>query len=196
MKSLAVACATAALIALTGCSTKTTTDFKKPQTDCVVEGAEAPSWVCGNEQSPPMGTYLGVGSAPTSKLGYGFSVREAVADARSNLAQRIETTIKDKIERFARSTGVQKNEVADKVSSQVSKQVAKVTLNDSKQIRSWQHPDNGALFVMVSVSEDSVNREAKNGVLSSYKNNDALWQQIQSKEALKELEAEFQPKPL
>lgn len=182
------------LIALTGCTTKKSVDYQKPQSECEIDGISAPSWVCGNDQSPPGGVYLGIGSAPMSKLGYGFTVREAAADARSNLAQRIETSIKDKIERFARSTGVQKNEVADKVSTQVSKQVAKVTLNDSKQIRSWQHPENGALFVMVSVSEENVNREAKSGVLSSYKNNDALWQQIQSKEALAELEAEFHKK--
>lgn len=178
------------VLLLSGCSTKQP-DISKAQAECVIQGEEAPNWVCGNDQKIDGNLFYSVGSASTSKLGYSFTLREANADARSNLAQRVETEVKDKIERFARSTGVEKNEVADKVSTQVSKQVAKVTLTDSTQIRSWEHPKSGALFVMIAVDKNNVNHAAKQGLLSSYKNDSALWQQLQSEKALKGLEEEF-----
>ena len=181
---------TASLLLLSGCSTKQP-EIAKAQTDCIIQGEDAPTWVCGNDQKIADNMYYGVGSASMSKIGYGYTSREANADARSVLAQRIETEIKDKIEHFSRSTGVASNEIADKVSTQVSKQVAKVSLSDSKQIRSWEHPKNGSLFVMLSVEKNNVNRAARQGVLSSFKNNDAQWQQLQSKEAIEGLEKEF-----
>lgn len=182
-------------VVFTGCSSKEPESIKA-QAECQINGSEAPLWVCGNsDPNVNLPIYTAVGSAPMSKIGYSFSVREAEADARSNLAQRVETEVKDKIERFARSTGVASNEVADKVSTQVSKQVSRITLSDSKQIRTWQHPEDKTLFVMISVDRNNVNRSAKQGVLSSFKNDDALWQQFQSEKALKGLEEEFKDKP-
>ena len=182
--------ATALMATLTGCGDKKPTaaeeeaDFR-----CRIDGQLAPEWSCGNAGFD--GAVTAVGSAPLSKLGQGFSRREALANGRSNLAQQIQTTVKDKVELFTRATGVGGAEVADKVSTQVSKQVAKVTLNGSKQMKMWQNPANNSLYVLVGVSEDSLNQEVKNQVKSSYKNDNALWQQFQSKNALEALEKEF-----
>ncbi len=182
--------ATALMASLTGCGDKKPTaaaeeaDFR-----CRIDGQLAPEWSCGNAGLD--GTVTAVGSAPLSKLGQGFSRREALANGRSNLAQQIQTTVKDKVELFTRATGVGGAEVADKVSTQVSKQVAKVTLNGSKQMKMWQNPANNSLYVLVGVSEDALNQEVKNQVKSSYKNDNALWQQFQSKNALEALDKEF-----
>ena len=182
--------ATALMASLTGCGDKKPTaaaeeaDFR-----CRIDGQLAPEWSCGNAGLD--GTVTAVGSAPLSKLGQGFSRREALANGRSNLAQQIQTTVKDKVELFTRATGVGGAEVADKVSTQVSKQVAKVTLNGSKQMKLWQNPANNSLYILVGVSEDSLNQEVKNQVKSSYKNDNALWQQFQSKNALEALDKEF-----
>lgn len=156
---------------------------------CRINDTLAPEWACGNESVE--GAITAVGSAPMSKLGEGFSRREAIANGRSNLAQQIQTLVKDKVETFSRSTGVGGDEVADKVSTQVSKQVAKVTLNGSKQIKRWQDPTNNDIYVLIGVSESAMNQEIKNSVKSSYKNDNALWQQFQSKQALESLEKEF-----
>jgi len=174
-------------------------DDAKPSTDastaeqgdfrCRIDSQLAPEWACGNAGLE--GAVTAVGSAPLSKLGYGFSTREAMANGRSNLAQQIQTLVKDKVETFSRSTGVGGDEVADKVSTQVSKQVAKVTLNGSKQKKSWQNPANGDVYILVGVSENTLNKEVKEQVKSSYKNDNALWQQFQSKQALESLEKEF-----
>ena len=186
-KMLTSAALAALLVAgFTGCSKEA-----KPEDDfrCKIDNVLAPEWACGS--AGVEGAVTAVGSAPLSKLGQGFSRREAMANGRSNLAQQIQTLVKDKVETFARSTGVGGSEVADKVSTQVSKQVAKVTLNGSKQMKFWQHPTNKDIHVLVGVSENSLNQEVKEQVKSSYKNDNALWQQFQAKNALESLEKEF-----
>lgn len=177
------------LVGMTGCSSKEEkVKPAEPVAECVVEGVKAPEWVCGSSDVP--GYYTSVGGAPFSKLGLSFSRREALANGRSNLAQQIESEVKDKVATFAQSTGVGDSEVADKVSTQVSKQVAKVTLKGSKQIKYWQAPSK-EIYLLVAVPESTVNQEVKNQVASSYKNDNALWQQFQAKNAMNELEKEF-----
>lgn len=175
----------------TGCADKAAGVSAEEKADfrCRINNVLAPEWACGNESVD--GAITAVGSAPMSKLGEGFSRREAIANGRSNLAQQIETLVKDKVETFSRSTGVGGDEVADKVSTQVSKQVAKVTLNGSKQIKRWQDPTNNDIYVLIGVDEGAMNQEIKNGVKSSFKNDNALWQQFQSKQALESLDKEF-----
>jgi hypothetical protein len=175
----------------TGCADKASGVNAEEQADfrCRINNVLAPEWACGNEGAD--GAITAVGVAPMSKLGEGFSRREAIANGRSNLAQQIQTLVKDKVETFTRSTGVGGDEVADKVSTQVSKQVAKETLSGSKQIKRWQDPTNSDIYVLMGVDENAVNKEAKNSVKSSYKNDNALWQQFQSKQALESLDKEF-----
>lgn len=187
--SLFLAAALAATF--TGCADKKPTTSAQEDADfrCRIDSQLAPEWACGN--ASPDGAIAAVGSAPLSKLGQNFSRREAMASARSNLAQQIQTLVKDKVELFTRATGVGGAEVADKVSTQVSKQVAKVTLNGSKQMKYWQNPSTQDIYVLVGVSESAMNQEVKNSVKSSFKNDDALWQQFQSKQALESLEKEF-----
>ncbi len=187
-KIITMAALSAALmVGISGCGG----DTPKPEDDfkCRIEGSLAPEWACGN--ATVEGAITAVGSAPLSKLGQGFSRREAMANGRSNLAQQIQTLVKDKVETFTRATGVGSAEVADKVSTQVSKQVAKVTLKGSKQIKFWQHPTTKDIFVLMSVAESSMNEEVKRSVASSFKNDNALWQQFQSKNALEALDKEF-----
>ena len=181
-----VALSAAIILTSTGCSDKD----PKPNFECTIEGSLAPEWACGNSVGLE-GVLTAVGSAPLSDLGQGFSRREAMANGRSNLAQQIQTLVKDKVDSFTRSTGVGTREVADKVSSQVSKQVAKVSLQGSKQVKFWQHPSTKDIFVLMSVSENSMNEEAKRRVKSSFKNDEALWQQFQAKNALESLDKEF-----
>ena len=58
----------------------------------------------------------------------------------------------------------------------------------------WNAP-SGAIYMLVTVPESSVNQEVKkaykNTVDSSFQNNNALWQQFQSKQALENLDKEF-----
>ncbi|MBU1659337.1 LPP20 family lipoprotein [bacterium] len=159
----------------------------EPDFRCKQENVLAPKWTC-----IPMveGAYAGVGVAPKSAAGMGFMQREALANGRSNLAQQIKSQVKDKVETFTRATGAGDQETVDKVTTAVSKQVAKVDLQGSKMTDSWTSP-SGSLYLLVTVPESTVNGEVKNAVKSSFKNDQALWQQFQSKNALEGLEKEF-----
>lgn len=160
---------------------------EEPDFRCKQENVLAPKWTC-----VPMveGAYAGVGIAPKSAAGMGHMRRVALANGRSDLAQQIQTQVKDKVEAFTRTTGVGDNETVDAVTTAVTKQVAKVDLQGSKGVDAWTAP-SGALYMLVTVKEDVVNGEVKNAVKTSFKNDQALWQQFQSKQALEGLEKEF-----
>ncbi len=185
LSSIALAGLVAATI--TGCGgaapeVKEEADFR-----CKQENVLAPKWTC-----VPMveGAYAGVGVAQKSAAGMGHMRRIAIANGRSDLAQQIKSQVKDKVETFTRTTGVAEGETVDQVNTAVSKQIAKVDLQGSKLVDAWNAP-SGSLYVLVTVPEATVNGEVKKAVKTSFKNDQALWQQFQSKNALEGLDKEF-----
>jgi len=154
---------------------------------CKQENVLAPKWTCN-----PMveGAYAGLGVAPKSAAGMGMMRRVAMANGRSDLAQQIKSQVKDKVETFTRTTGLGDAETVDTVNTAVSKQVAKIDLQGSKAIDTWNSP-SGALYMLVTVPEASVNGTVKSAVTTSMKNDQALWQQFQSKQAMDGLDKEF-----
>jgi len=182
-----------ALVALTGCSDKTPTPSQtkqeayNPTFKCMQEGVEAPKWTCIPDVE---GYYAGVGVAEKSAAGISHMRRVALMNGRSDLAQQIETQVKDKIEGFTRATGTGSAETVDKVTTAVTKQLAKVDLKGSKAMDMWESP-SGAIYMLVTVPKESVNEEVKKAVRTSFKNDNALWQQFQSKQALEKLDQEF-----
>lgn len=186
LSSIALAGVIAA--AITGCGGAAPAPKEaEPDFRCHQENVLAPKWTC-----TPMveGAYAGVGIAQKSAAGMGHMRRVAMANGRSDLAQQIKAQVKDKVETFTRTTGVGDNETVDQVNTAVSKQVAKVDLSGSKAVDSWQAP-SGALYLLVTVPEATVNKEVKEAVKTSFKNDQALWQQFQSKQALEGLDKEF-----
>jgi Cdc6-like AAA superfamily ATPase len=116
--------------------------------------------------------------------------RVALANGRSDLAQQIQSQVKDKISIYSSTTGVGANETVDQVAEAVTKQIAKVDLVGSKAIDSWTAP-SGALYLLVTVSKNSTNKQIKENIKTSLKNDNALWQQFKAKNALEDLEKEF-----
>lgn len=187
-KTIAMAAVLAAT--LVGCGKQPQPAQDEGDFRCKQDGALAPKWTC-NPQGYE-GAIVGLGSAPSSKAGMNFTRNNAMAAARNDLALQIETQVKAKVENFVRGTGVGDSEVVDSVSTQVSKQLTKTTLNGSKQLEFWQNPNNNTVYVLVGVPNDVINKEAKKQIVkSSHNNEDALWQQFQSKQALDSLEKEF-----
>ena len=189
MKKIILSVLMASAVIFTGCGTE-----PKPTEvvsgECIVEGLEAPTWVCGNTPDGVSEQYSDVGIAPMSVAGLGFTRKEALANARGNLAHQIKVDIKDKVETFIQSTGIGANEVADKVSTQVSKQVTRMVLTGSSQKAFWQTPNN--IYVLVVTNKSEINSLVKDKVSTSFKNDDALWQQYKAKNAQEALEKEFQ----
>jgi LPP20 lipoprotein len=178
-----------ATVVITGCSDKKP-EPETPYTatfQCKQENVLAPRWTCIPEVQ---GYYAGVGIAEKSAAGMAHMKRVALMNGRSDLTQQIQTQVKDKIEGFTKATGIGAGESVDMVTTAVTKQVAKVDLKGSKAIDMWNAP-SGALFMLVTVPESSVNGAVKEAVKSSFNNDDARWQQFQSEQALKSLDAEF-----
>ncbi len=172
---------------ITGCGAQAPKPKEDADFRCKQENVLAPKWTCVPFVE---GAYAGVGIAEKSAAGMGHMRRVAMANGRSDLAQQIQTQVKDKVELFTRTTGVADTETVDKVTTAVTKQVAKVDLQGSKAVDSWTAP-SGNLYLLVTVPESTVNNEVKKAVKSSFKNDNALWQQFQSKQALEGLEKEF-----
>lgn len=150
--------------------------------------AGAPSWVT----NPTMeGGICGLGSAPASPAGLSFQRTQAQANGRDDLAKQIEVKVSNMVKDFTQVTGVGTSATVDKVSSSVSKQVATQTLNGSKMKNSWMSED-GELFVLMVLDPNVVAKVAKDATTSSFKNDQALWQQFQGKKAQDELDAEIQ----
>ncbi|WP_428737531.1 LPP20 family lipoprotein [Sulfurimonas sp.] len=191
IKNISKVVVSLSLVALVaGCSSK---EEPQPQDQlsadfqCKQENVLAPNWTCIPDVP---GYYAGVGVAEKSAAGIAHMRRVAMMNGRSDLAQQIQTQVKDKIEGFTRATGNGSAETVDKVSTAVTKQVAKVDLQGSKAVNMWQAP-SGALYMLVTVPASEVNKEVKNAVKTSFKNDEALWQQFQAKQALEQLDAEF-----
>lgn len=180
-------------ISFTACSSKEEPKPQKynPTFTCQQEGVDAPRWTCIPEVE---GYYAGVGVAEKSAAGTAHMRRVALMNGRSDLAQQIQTQVKDKIEGFTRATGNGSSETVDKVTTAVTKQVAKVNLQGSKALDMWNAP-SGAIYMLVAVPEKNVNAAVKDAlkktVNSSFKDDNALWQQFQSKQALENLDKEF-----
>jgi len=193
MKSttLKIIFATSLAMSFIGCSSQDKPEPKKeaytPTFKCVQEGVEAPKWTCIPDIN---GYYAGVGVAEKSAAGIAHMRRVALMNGRSDLAQQIQTKVKDKIEGFTRATGNGSTETVEKVTTAVTKQVAKIDLKGSKAMDMWQSP-SGAMYMLVTVPKAEVNKEVKKAVKSSFKNDDAMWQQFQSKQALEQLDKEF-----
>ena len=154
---------------------------------CKQEGVEAPKWTC----IPVVdGHYAGVGIAQKSAAGMGHMRRVALANGRSDLAQQIQSQVKDKVEVYTSTTGNGNQETVDQVTTAVSKQLAKVDLEGSKGIDTWDAP-SGTLYMLVAVPASAINNEVKNALRSSFKSENALWQQFKSKQALESLDKEF-----
>jgi hypothetical protein len=181
------------LVAMTviGCSSKEAKPKKeeghKANFECKIENVLAPKWTCIPDVQ---GYYAGVGVAEKSAAGIAHMRRVALMNGRSALAQQIQTQVKDKVEGFTRATGNGSSEAVDKVTTAVTKQVANIGLKNSKAVDYWEAP-SGAIYMLVTVPEKSVNEEVKKAVKSSFKNDNALWQQFQSKQALDQLDKEF-----
>jgi hypothetical protein len=182
--------ATLLALSITGCNNKEpkAAEPAQAQFGCKQENVPAPKWTCMPISET---SFLGVGIASKSAAGMGHMRRVALANGRSDLAQQIKSQVKDKIETYINTTGVGGSETVDSVTTSVSKQIANVNLEGSSGIDTWTAP-SGALYILVAVNKKGVNKQIQNNIKTSFNNDNALYQEFKSKNALKELSKEFE----
>ena len=176
-----------------GCSTKSKTAYEKidKESKYAEEFKNAPEWVL-NPSS--VSKFAAVGSAKIGKAGLNFARTEALANARDELARQIQVKVKNLVGNFVQTTGAGSQETVDKITRTVSKQITNQVLIGSRQKDIWISPKN-ELFVLVVLDKDAAKKLAKyieDTIVTSYKNNQALWQQFQAKRGFEELDKEIQ----
>lgn len=169
-------------VVLTGC--KSTGQVQNEEWKA--EFKNAPSWVLNPEAEEGISA---AGSAKLGKAGMSFAKVEALANGRDEVARIMSIKVKNMVKNFTQVTGIGDDQVVDKVSSNVSKQLASQVLSGSRQKNLWISP-GGTLYVLVVLDTASVKDAVKKSVNTSYKNEKALWQQFQSKKAQDELAME------
>jgi len=183
MKKFILPIIAGSIFILTGCGNVQ----PKPNFDqCKINGQEAPAWVCNGGANMEGGIY-GVGSAPKSPLGISFQRNEAVAQARDEIARQLKVKVKNMIKSYLSATGTGDNQTAERVATQVSKQLTSQVLEGSKLLKTWQAND-GTLYVLVGMNK-SIKEQVKNATKTTFKNDQALWQEFKAKKAQEELDA-------
>ncbi|MBU1599183.1 LPP20 family lipoprotein [bacterium] len=169
-----------------GGAIKETKGTKVQEKGLVKEFDKAPGWVLNPSVEKDLAA---VGSAKVGKVGMQFARTEALANGRDELARIMSVKVSNMVKNFAQVTGLGDSQAADKVSSQVSKQVASEVLSGSRQKDMWISP-SGDVYILVVVDTSLIKQVVKDSVQSSYKNDEALSQQWQAKNAQDELNKE------
>lgn len=181
----------AALMALTftGCGKEPTIVEQNKAAECSIDGAVGPKWVCGMETMN--NEIISMGAHPRGKADIDFVISQAQLKGRAKLATQIETKVKAATKNFVQTTGLGDTETVDNFAQRTAKEVTSVTLNGSRQVSFWQHPQTKDVYVLMAVPTKIIADKTKEVVTSSYANKPALWQQAQGERALKQLEDEL-----
>lgn len=145
----------------------------------------APAWVLAGGAE---GGISAVGSAKIGAAGLSFARTEALANGRDELARILGLKVNNMLKNFTQTTGIGDSQTVDKVSASVSKQLTSQTISGSRQKDQWLSSKCGELFVLVVTDSQNVEKELKNQAISSYRNEQAIWQQMQAKNAIDEMD--------
>ena len=172
--------------AVAGCSSKqqavTGAQFNKCYKD-------APSWVI---MGGAEGGISAVGSAQIGNAGLQFARTEALANGRDEIARMLQLKVSNMVKNFTQTTGIGDDQTVDKVAANVSRQLANQTLTGSKAKETWISSECNELFILVVADAPSMEKDIKAQITSSYRNEQAIWQQIQAKNALKEMDEQIE----
>jgi uncharacterized membrane protein len=174
------------VLLMSGCAQKTESVVAQAPSQITQEFDGAPTWVL---ESGIEGGISAVGSAKIGAAGMNFAKTEATANGRDDLARQIQVNVSNMLKNFTQTTGVGNQQTVDKVVANVSKQLAKQDLSGSKVSKLWISK-SGTLYVLVVMQDPSkVTAAINETVKTSFKNDQALWQQFQAKKAQDELDA-------
>lgn len=179
-----------ASIIFTGCGKDKPTPKAEPEFRCKQDGILAPKWTCNPYSS---GAIAAVGIAKMN-AGNDKSMQrsEAMADGRDSLTSQISTKVSNLFKSYKATTGAGTASTFDATTSKVSKQLASQTLNGSRAVDSWMSPKTKELYLLVTVSNDSVTSAMDGAIKTSYKNDKAMYQEFKASKANGELDRELE----
>ena len=186
MKKLLFSSAIIATMLFTGCG-NSNNSISPFAAQCKIEGASAPDWICNGGANMEGGVFA-VGSAQKSPLGIGFQRQEAMAAARDALSRQMSVKVKNMFKTYMSSTGTGDAQTAERVATNVSKQLSKEVLQGSKLLNTWISP-KGTMYVLVGMK--NIKQVVKQAAKTTLHNDQALWQEFKAKKAQENLDAEI-----
>jgi hypothetical protein len=144
-------------------------------------GVPAPLWVCSSQIDGGLAA-IGEGR-PNPANDRNLQRRQAVANARQNLAEEMSVKVQGMLTDWTRSTGAGSAQTYEANLENVTRQVSNQTLQGSRQMNQWFAPD-GTLVVLVGMPEQQIG----DSIRTSLRNDEALYQQFGSKQALDALD--------
>jgi len=170
---------------VTGCSKK----VKKVDNEALEEEFKhAPAWVLDGHTE---GSISAVGSAVIGKSGIQFAKTEAVAHGRNELARQTSTRVKALVNNFVEQTGLGDDQLVDRFSKQMTKQITNVTLSGSRQKDMWISPSK-ELYVLVVMDPAALKETVKKQLTTTYQSDQARWQEFKAKNGEAELDREIE----
>ena len=130
-------------LVIAGCSSKNKTVSAAQFNKCY---KDAPSWVI---MGGAEGGLSAVGSAQIGNAGLSFARTEALANGRDEIARMLQLKVSNMVKNFTQTTGIGDAQTVDKVSSNVSRQLANQTLTGSKAKQTWISSECNELFILV-----------------------------------------------
>ncbi len=119
---------------------------------------DAPAWVL---EGGAEGGLSAVGSATIGNAGLSFARTEALANGRDEIARILQLKVSNMVKNFTQVTGVGDSQTVDKVSSNVSRQLANQTLTGSKAKNTWISSECNELFILVVADAPSIEKDLK-----------------------------------
>lgn len=161
----------------------------EPDFRCHQDGQLAPEWTCNPYLE---GSIVALGIAqPNAGADQGMQRAEAMAEGRDALANQISVKVSTLFKSFKGTTGSGADATFDKSTSKVSKQLASETLQGSRGVKTWIS-GKGTMFILVGVSTDAVEKGMEKAVKTSYKNDQAMYQEFKAMKAQGELDKELE----
>jgi hypothetical protein len=143
----------------------------------------APKWV---KMPVVSGKIAEMGTAQKNKMNnFGFQRELAMANARTNLAKRLNVKIKSMFKTFSSQTSANQG-TFDMTAESITKQITKQSLKGTSQEDSWMSR-SGALYILMSIDSKSVAQLMENNAVSAYKNDEAAYQKFLAAKAQGEL---------
>jgi len=162
---------------------------KKIDNEALKEEFEnAPEWVLTGHLKE---TTSAVGSAKIGKGGLQFARTEALATGRDELARQVSVKVETLVNNFAQQTGIGDDQMLDAFSKQVSRQITDETLAGSRQQDIWISP-SADVYVLVVMDNEQIKTAVRRQMVSSYRQDDARWQEFKAKNGVEELDRELE----
>lgn len=185
MKKKNIFMATVLLLAV-ACSSNEVKEEKREITPIKnVEYKNLPEWILQPYYSKGIAA---VGQAKIGEAGLSFAKTEALANARNELARQIQVEVDNMFTSYTNVVGTADNQTVEKVATDVSKQVASVSLKGSKQLNIWISEKN-EIFVLVGIENSVLNEQTKTALKEQ-----SLYQEFKSQKAQEELSKEIDKK--